>query len=339
MALTSPSSPSAVPTIENKRATSAASRWPLPVAEFVLWFAAVWVLLYAAYVMLPFMRPGSVVIADAKFDTLVKQPMFDPHDRYRVMVFGHSKALTCVRPRELDAAMKQGFRSYNLGLPGEEAFLPILEAALQAGNVPTHVLLTLPWSDKLSRPGFMDALRDDPAIAKTLLPFRTFPRDATLFLFENRNRLSEAVHDVAVQRDGMLEERGWYFIKSQSHYQDDRLPADYKLPTDRPAQVDKRKIPEKSYVRTRLEQLATQYGFQVVFIPVPFRIGQFAPAPADDAERLATISDHPRIRVLGPDYFSYPPAYFADPHHMNLQGALAYTSDLARLLGSSGALD
>jgi hypothetical protein len=340
MVYTSPSSSAAVPTLERERpAAVAASGWQKPVAGFVLLFAAVWLLLHAAYTMLPFTRPGSVVIADAKFDTIVKGQMFGPRDRYRVMVFGHSKVLTCVRPRELDAAMAQEFRSYNLGLPGEVRFLPILEAALEAGNIPTHVLLTLPWDGKPDKPGLMDALRDDPAIAKTLLPFRAFPRDATLFLFENRNRLAEAVNDVAAQRNSMLEDRGWYFIKSQSRYEGDRLPDGYALPTDRPTRIDERKIPEKSFTRTRLEQLATKYGFEIVFVPLPFRIGEFAPAPAAHNARLVTISDHPRIRVLGPDYFSYPPAYFADPGHMNLPGALAYTADLARLLKSSGVLD
>jgi len=338
MVYTSPSS-SASALGRERPAAVAASGWQKPVAEFVLLFAAVWLLLYAAYTMLPFTRPGSVVIADAKFDTLVKGQMFGPQDRYRVMAFGHSKALTCVRPRELDAAMGTEFRSYNLGLPGEVRFLPILEAALEAGNVPTHVLLTLPWDGKSDEPGVMNFLRDDPAIAKTLLPFRTFPRDATLFLFENRNRLAEAVHDVAVQSNSMLDERGWYFIKSQSHYTDDRLPDDYALPSDRPNRIEERKIPEKSFTRARLEQLAAKYGFEIVFIPVPYRIGEFKSAAGADHARVATISDHPRIRVLGPDYLNYPPAYFADPHHMNLQGALAYTADLGRLLKSSGAFD
>jgi hypothetical protein len=278
-----------------------------------------------------------VVIADAKFETLVKGNMFGPQDRYRVMIFGHSKALTCVRPGELDTAMGAGFRSYNLGLPGEVHFLPILEAALQAGNVPTHVLLTLPWDARRDKDGLIDALRNDAAIANTLLPFRTLPRDATLFVFENRKRLVEAVHDVSVERSNMLEERGWYFIKSQSHYEGDRLPDDYVLPTDQPTRVGSRQVPEQSFTRSRLEQLARQYGFQVLMIPMPYRIGEFAPAPAADAGRPATIANQPLVRTLGPDYFSYPPALFADPHHMNPLGASAYTADLASLLKGSGA--
>ena len=339
MVFTSPSSSATLPTVERERFGAAASKWHRPVATFALLFGAVWLLLYTIYVTLPFLRPGSVVIADAKFETLVKGNMFGPQDRNRVMIFGHSKVLTSVRPRELDAAVGPGFRSYNLGLPGEVRFLPILEAALQAGNVPTHVLLTLPWDAKPEKDGLIDALRNDSAIANTLLPFRSLPRDATLFLFQNRNRLSEAVHDSAAQRNAMLEQRGWYFIKSQSEFEGDRLPNDYALPTDRPTRIDMRTIPEKSFTRERLEQLAGRYGFQIVFIPVFYRIGQFAPAPATDNARLATLSDRPLIRVLGPDYWSYPPALFADPQHMNPRGAQAYTADLARLLKTSGAFD
>lgn len=339
MVSTSPSTSTMLPAIEQERTIGTAGEWQRPVTTFVLLFVAVWLTLYTAYVTMPFLRPGSVVIADAKFETLVKSRMFGPQDRYRVMIFGHSKALTSVRPQELDAAVGPGFRSYNLGLPGQVHFLPILQAALQAGNVPTHVLLTLPWDAKPDDNGLIDALRDDAAIAGKLLPFRSLPRDATLFLFENRSRLAAAVHDVAVQRDTMLEARGWYFIKSQSHYADDRLPDDYALPTDRPTQVDERKIPERSFTRERVEQLARQYGFQILMIPMPVRNGEFAPAPASDWDRLVTISKFPLIRILGPDYFNYPPAFFADPAHVNPRGALAYTADLAQLLKNSGALD
>jgi hypothetical protein len=339
MVFSSPSSSATLPTVERQHSAAAATNWQRPVTAFVLLFAAVWLSLYAAYVLLPFIRPGSVVIADAKFETLVKGSMFGPQDRNRVMIFGHSKVITGVRPSELDSLVGPGFRSYNLGLPGEVRFLPILEAALLAGNIPTHVLLTLPWDAKRDADGFIDVLRNDPAIAKTLFPFRSLPRDATLFVFENRRRLAEAVRDVAAQRETMLQDRGWYFIKSQSHYEDDRLPDDYVLPTDHPARIDVRTLPEKSFTRERLEQLAMRYGFQIVMIPVFFRTGEFAPALAADNARLATISDHPLIRVLGPDYWTYPPALFADPQHVNPRGAQAYTADLARLLKNSGVFD
>jgi hypothetical protein len=339
MAFTSQSSSATLPSADRDVAATVAGRWRRPVATFVLAFAAAWLALDMAYIGLPFIRPGSVVIADAKFETLVTGRMFDPQDRYRVMIFGHSKVLTAARPRELDAAMGPQFRSYNLGLPGEIRFLPILEAALEAGNVPTHVLLTLPWDGKPDGDGLIDALHNDAAIAKAWLPFRTLPRDATLFVFANRQRLADGIGDVSIERSRMLDERGWYFIKSQSHYGGDRLPDDYALPTDQPTSLASRPIAEQSFTRTRLAQLARQYGFQVLLIPLLYRAGEFAAAPAADAGRVATIADQPLIRVLGPDYFSYPPALFADPQHTNPQGASVYTADLARLLKRSGAFD
>lgn len=315
------------------------SSWLKPVTAFILLFGAVWLSLYAAYALLPFLRPGSVVIADAKFETLVKNPMFGPQDRYRVMMFGYSKTLSALRPRDLDTAMGPGFRSYNLGLPGEVRFLPILEAALEAGNVPTHVLLTIPWDGKHEADGLTAIFRDDNTLASTLFPFRTLPRDVALFLVQNRNRLSDAVRDVEMQRATMLGDRGWYFIKSQSHYPDDRLPDDYSLPTDHHARTEPRVMPQKSLVRDRLEQLARQHGFQVIFVPAYYRVGEVAAWPAVDNTRFLAISEHPLIRVLGPDYFTYPPALLSDPQHMNPTGAQVYTADLARLLKASGAFD
>ncbi|MGJ4996974.1 hypothetical protein ACQR0Z_21305 [Bradyrhizobium sp. HKCCYLS3077] len=337
MTLTTHSSQAAVEGIVSGRSAPARVAALKPVIRFSLLFALVWLIGYAAHVTLPFLRAGSVVIADAKFDTLVARPMFEPSDRFRVMFFGHSKALTCIRPQELDSAMGRGFRSYNLGLPGEVRFMPMLEAALQAGNVPTHVVLTLPWDGKPVAEGLIERLRNDSAIVNALIPFRTLPRDATLFLYENRHRLAAALHDVAEQRQGMLDQRGWYFIKSQSHYADDRLPDSYTLPTDTPARVERRQIPDRAHTRERLEQLARQYGFQILFIPVPYRLGHYA--PPQDVDRIAGIADHPSIRIIGPDYFLYPPRMFSDPQHMNLSGALAYTSDLAALLKRSGAFD
>lgn len=323
----------------NRSSTAQTRIWIARAGIFVLVFSAVWAALAAAYVLLPFLRPGSVVIADAKFDTLVKMPMFEPQDRYRIMVFGHSKILSAFRARDLDAEMGPHFRSYNLALPGEVRFLPILEAALAAGNTPTHVLLTIPWDDKAEVDGPAALLRDDNRLAGTLFPFRTLPRDAALFLFQNQERLAEAVRDVEAQRSAMIDDRGWYFIKSQSHYPDDRLPADYSLPTDNAARSQPRFISERSRARDRLEHLARQHGFQVGFVPGLFREGEVAPCPSSDQFRLTAMSERPLIRVFGPDYFVYPPTLFADPQHMNPTGARVYTSELARLLKASGAFD
>ena len=337
--MTFPFRPSSLVIAVERTKPPAAATWRKPTATFVLMFALVWLLLYGAYVSLPFVRPGSTIISEAKFDGLVASNMYGPHDRARVMVFGNSKVLSGVRPLELDTASGRNIRSYNLGLPGEVRFLPILEGALRAGNVPTHVLLTIAWDDRPVEPGLLAALRDDVTIGNSLFPFRSLPRDLVLFGYNNRSRLIEGTHDAARQREKMLEQRGWYFIKSQSHYSDDRLPDEYALPTDRPSQRNVRKIPAQSASRERLEKLAVQYGFQILLVPSASRKGEFAPPSAEDHNRLQTISDRPLIRVLGPDYWVYPQSYFADPIHLNPRGASAYTTDLAGLLEANRVFD
>lgn len=313
-------------------ALAAKPRWRKPVFTCLALLVSCWLLLYALYVALPLVRPGAVIIYDAKFQTLAVQPMFTPADRTRILVFGNSKTLSGFRPDEFDAALGPGVRSYNLGLPGDTLFLPILETALDAGNIPTHVLLTIGWDGKLTTPGFIEMLRDDAALAKYVVPFRTLPRDAVLFAYNNRLRFLRGYRDAAEQRELMIRQRGWYFIKGQSHFPDDRLPDDFKLPTDRPHQLDVRTIPPHSLVRSRLAELAERHKFQILLVPSNSRAGEFSKAPAADADRDVGLTAFSRVRIIGPDYLTYAANRFADPVHLNPQGASLYTADLAALI-------
>jgi hypothetical protein len=303
-----------------------------PTAIFIGLFSLIWLLLYVVHAALPMIQSGSVIIYGAKFDRLVNQQMFAPNDRRRIMIFGNSRVVTGFYPSEFDAAFGPGMRSYNLGLPGEERFVPMLEAALSAGNVPTHVLVTFPWDARTEPPPLLAILHDDNALINALLPFRTFPRDLVLFGYNNRFRFAEGIRYATSQRDLMVENRGWYFINSQSHFLNDQLPDDFTMPTDHPNRVDVRQFPASSLTRDRLMQLATRYGFQILLVPAYHRANEFAPAPSADADRDTVISTSPQIRLIGPDYWTYPNHYFADPVHLNPSGRSVYTADLAALL-------
>jgi hypothetical protein len=331
------SSPSTVSLVSGDAASgSQEATWQRSSGIFLVLLASVWLVLWAVDIAAPLIRPGATIISKAKFDRLVKDAMFQPQDIKRFMLFGNSRTLSGFRPLELDDAFGGGTRSYNLGLPGESRFLPILEAALEAGNVPTHVLLTISWDDAQTPSGILDSLRDDAAIADVLFPFRTFPRDAILFAYNSRLRVFEAVRDAIGERDSMLNQRGWYFIKSQSHFAGDRLPEDYKLPTDQPNRFSAREIPEHSLARDRLERLAIRYQFQILLVPSFARIGEAASPSGHDQKRFADLSTFPRIRSVGPDYWTYPPSNFSDPVHLNPMGASTYTADLVKLLTMHG---
>jgi len=308
-------------------------------AAFLWLFALIWVLLYVAHVALPLIQSGAAIISTAKFERLVSSTMFEPQDRVRVLFFGNSKALSGIRPLEFDSAFQPGVRSYNLGLPGEPHFLPILEDALRAGNVPTHVALTVAWDDDDKRRGLLSALQDDAAIGDALLPFRTFPRDVALFVFNSRLHLLREARVAAAERDTMVAQRGWYFIRGQSHFPGDSLPDDYELPTDHPNRFEARPIPRYSQDRDRLEHLAIRYGFEVLLVPSFLRKGEAAAPVPEDQARSSIVSSSARVRLIGPDYWVYPASSFSDPVHLNPPGASIYTRDLADLFRRSGIVD
>jgi hypothetical protein len=303
-----------------------------PTAIFIGLFSLVWLLLYVVHAALPEIQSGAMAIYAAKFDRLAGQHLFAPEDRTRIMIFGNSKVITGFYPGEFDPVFGQGVRSYNMGLPAEERFLPILEAALAAGNVPTHILLTFPWDAKSEPPPRLAILHDDNALINAVLPFRTVPRDLVLFAYNNRFNFAEGIRFTGSQIDHMIENRGWYFIKWQSHFLNDQLPDGFAIPSDHPNRPEVRPMPERSLTRDRLTQLQTQYGFQILLIPSYHRTGEFAPAPQADADRDTIISSSPRVRMIGPDYWTYPSHYFADPVHLNPVGRSVYTADLAALL-------
>lgn len=308
------------------------------VARFVLLLALVWAVLEWCYAAFPMIRPGADIVLDAKFRSLVKGQLFSPADRFRILVFGNSKTMAGFRPEEFDAAFAKGIRSYNLGLPGDGRFLPILKAALAAGNIPTHVFLTIPWDNK-PKPTALDLLRDDESILYTLIPFRDLPRDIVVFVatshFQFRQRYEESAHE----RARMLAQRGWYYIKGQSFFPSGELPDNYDIPTDHPDEFIPRAIPASSFILGELDRLARQYDFKVVLIPGNMRRHAEAAAPHADENRSVGIPGNANIRIIGPDYWIYPPADFSDPVHLNPGGATAYTHDLAQLIANSGMLN
>jgi hypothetical protein len=316
--------------------TSAPAR---SLARFLLLLALVWIALEACYEGLPMIRPGADIVLGAKFDTLATGALFAPADRFRIFVLGNSKTLAGFRPELFDAAFAGGMRSYNLGLPGDARILPILNAALEAGNIPTHVFLTIPWDGGPDKPTWLDRLRDDETILYTLIPFRDLPRDAITFVATSHFQFRQKYEDAADERKKMLAQRGWYFIKSQSFYPNDELPEIYDIPTDHPSEFLARAVPEVSYVRREIERLARQYHFEVVLIPGNVRYHAQAPAPQADAARNASLSGSGQVRIIGPDYWVYPAKDFSDPVHLNPNGAQDYTRDLAQLVTKTGILN
>jgi hypothetical protein len=309
------------------------------IIPFLACFVAIWAAFSGLDWWLPYIRNGADVVLQTKRSLAASQPLFSVDASPRVLAFGDSKTLAGFIPDLFDRTVGQSTRSFNLGLPGEPAFIDLLESALAAGTRPTHILVQIPPIDPAPASRWLEFSVGNHQIADRLFPFRTLPRDAVLFLFEARQRgLRNTYDDNARQIEQMIRNRGYFFIKSQSHFPNDQLPDDYALPTDTPSIPAQRKLDPNGASFKRLMALADRYEFAVVIIPAAYRVGEYSqPAVSDPRQPNLSV---PRLRVAGPAYYLYPPKMFSDPAHLNPSAAAVYTGAVAtlfkRLLSGEG---
>ncbi|RYF35107.1 MAG: hypothetical protein EOO26_02065 [Comamonadaceae bacterium] len=299
-------------------------------------FAGAWLLINFAYEKLRYVRAGSDLVALEKTEKIAAKALFPGNEQFRVIALGNSKTLSSFKPEVFDAALGGDTRSYNFGLPGEEKFLPVLEKILASGNRPTHLLLQIPWSPDQTEAQQRPLIKDDNRILNTLVPFRRFFRDLTLFVFQSRKvGLRAEWTRVQSEVQSVDQNRGWYFISAQSRYPNDQLPADFSLPSDNAKLQKGREFQPSGKQFAQLEKLAEQYKFQVLMVPWAARTGEYAPA-ADPG--TIVVDKDPYIAAVGPNYWLYSPTSFSDPVHMNKEGAEAYSKRLATFLRDTGAL-
>lgn len=306
---------------------------------FVGLFAVVWLALNFAHQKLRYVQAGSDLVLEEKYDNLSKQTLFPAHETYRVIALGNSKTLSSFKPDVFDAVFPGDVRSYNFGLPGESQFLPILQSILASGNRPTHLLLQLPWASPEAAAKQLPLLKDDNRILMTLIPFRRFFRDLTLFVFQSlRTGVRAEWTRIKGEIESVEKNRGWYFISGQSRYPNGQLPADFSLASDNAQAKPVRTLAPAGADYDVLLTLAKQYDFKVVLVPWSARTGEYAPADDSGSSDAKVVSGAPYIAERGPNYWLYPPPSFSDPVHMNAGGAKAYTKRLAALLKDAGEL-
>jgi hypothetical protein len=274
----------------------------------------------------------------AKRSHSLTHPLFDNDAHIRILVFGDSKTLAAFNPKVFDDQLARDgisgkVQSVNEGLPGERRFVVYLEQLLASGIRPTHILAQFSPVEADHETTWREWLQHDKMIVDTLFPFRTLPRNLALFIFSasEHGGISEFYRESARQAEQVIRDRGYFFIRGQSHFQGDRLPDDYRLATDTPTRAFSRAIDTTPIAFARLAALSQRYGFKVIFFPTPYRIGEFAPAPIPHSA-VAGIAAWPQFVIAGEDYWLMPPRYFSDPIHTNTSGAEIYSARLASLL-------
>jgi hypothetical protein len=301
-------------------------------------FVFFWAAFYGLFRALPYVKNGSDVVFAAKLRWEKKGPLF-PADRAvtRVLIFGNSKILAGFIPALFDEASSANHlkvSSFNSGFPGSDLYLPPLEAMCARGQAPDVLLLTLPWNPDPPRRGIFHFIPDDHAVVEDLFPFRNFLRDLTAFLLSapSHGGVVSYYRESEENERAVIAERGYHLITEQSRFPGGRLPDDFHLASDQPAQAQVRIAPPQSTQIAQLNQLVQQYHMACYYVPFYLREGEAAPAAAYDARFAALAAHNTACQVIGPDYFLYPNRLFADQTHLNEAGARVYTEALFQLL-------
>jgi hypothetical protein len=303
--------------------------------RFVVAVAAVWILLLSLQHLFPFVQNGAAAVRQVKYQMAAGQ-LFGTADRYRLFAFGDSKTLAGINPEIFEHQFGDHAHVINFGIPATERFVDLLEKTLSAGNRPTHVLLQqLP--KHIEEETIWSTIKDNKTMINLLFPFRVYMHDAIVFVFEAGSpfHLAGRYRSNAGQVTQLVVDRGYYFVKSQSRYPDDRLPEDYSLPTDQPRTILQRNIDTDAPELQRLCQLAEQYDFDILLVPTVYRRDEYAVPSQPETALMAALQPFRRIRIVGAPYLLYEPKYFSDPVHLNQIGARRYSRELAAVVRQS----
>lgn len=283
----------------------------------------------------PFIRPGYELVVEEKGRMAREGGIFGPEatGKPRVAIFGSSVALSGFMPRLFEELSGGTVSAYNMGLPGSVLYFDQLESLGKSGQAPTHIVVTNPWGGD-DPPRGLGLVWNDAALRDALVPFHDTPRDLVLFALRSRSAggMAALYDDTRHVLTALREEKGFHFIKSQSHYPDDALPDDFRLPSDKPNEVLWRTFHDSGAPFERLRRLAREHGIKVLIVPRYLRRGEGAEPPAADTVAADKLRPYPEIEVVGPTYWLLPPALFSDPTHTNPAGAREYTNRLWDLL-------
>ena len=304
-------------------------------ASLTLIWAVIWLAAYWADRSLPYTKPGSDIIYNAKSNYIENHKIFTADKPVKVLVLGNSKVLSGFIPDQFDRQV-QGATSFNVGLPNSYYFLPQLKAMLADGNIPTHVLYMVEWRDPQDeKSNVFHYLPSDQKIMDRLFPFRAFVRDAAIFLMRSREfggPLGSYRHGEEQVRK-MEEARGYYFIEGQSRFADHRLPSDFHLNGDNAELVEYRTGATNTESFHELKVLADQYHFKIVVMPYYLRQGERG-TPGRNVQIANALRPYPEFAVQGDEYFLFENRFFSDIAHLNHEGAQLYTSKIAELMNA-----
>jgi hypothetical protein len=297
-------------------------------------------------------KDGASIVCEQKRKAVREKKWTVSEDKTNVLYFGASGVLSAIIPEVFDSLMNHQTYSLNLALPA----LPIgpyyhyLLDFLEHNPAPDYIIMTYHVDSEpilltdtygnqgVGFPGELFSYlihRDEKhQIVNYLLPFHVYRGALFRFLY---NRLFDPAHiEETRQRNSrivkkMIEDRGYYFIMEQSKFPGGRLPEDYTEETDCPECEMKLYDPDTDIYVDKFFRLTEKLNTKVLLVSHPIREGRFKQFEAVPGaiNKLITRYEHVSIPPEGWKLPFYENRYFADPHHLNKDGALVYTQEVA----------
>jgi hypothetical protein len=288
--------------------------------------------LFTIHKIFPYIGVGSQIVTDEKLHFVNTESIFPPNAKRRLVIFGDSRVLSGFIPALFDELSRGTIYSYNLAIPDNQMFIPLMENIINKKQIPTDIFITIPWQE-LPKKNPLMFIDNDNEIIKKLVPFRYLIRNLVIFWHRSRYRggIRKLYDEGKHSAKEVLENRGYYFIAGQSFYKNDELPDDFSFISDQPDKFYFRGVPPKNELYKQLTQMLEAHSINAYFVPIYARIGAYKPNPEPNVEFTQAFENNSRIQVIGPDYFSFPNKLFSDPVHLNRNGAKVYTTKLWEL--------
>jgi hypothetical protein len=301
-------------------------------------------------------KDGASIVCEQKRLAVREQKWSVPEDKINVLYFGASGILSAIIPEVFDSLMENQTHSLNLALPA----LPIgpyyhyLLDFLDHNPPPDYIIMTyhvdgepMLLTETYGNQGidFPDELlsyfihrKDKNQIVNYLLPIHVYREPVFKYLYYS---LFDPLHIQRTQRRNnrivaeMIEDRGYYFIREQSRFPGGKLPENFRAESDCPDCQKKLYDPEIDVYVDKFFNLTQKLDIEVLLIMHPVREGAYKQFDSTPEPVKKLLSQYENISIPSKlELPFYENKYFSDPHHLNNQGAIRFTSEIAETFSS-----
>jgi len=300
-------------------------------------------------------KDGAAIICESKRH-LVRSNQINNNKRINTFFIGNSKILTGLIPDYFDMDLNGAVTSFNLSLPA----LPVgphyycLKDYIKNNTPPQYIVIYLStyrgmidsMAGKLVRyycnqgsMSFHELLsysiffRDPWILIYHILPQLMFSDFVDSYTFNNLFHKDDIIkireHNMTLLTR-MVKDRGYYFIEEQARFPDKALPEDFSEDMH-PNQTRPIFDVDSDIFLDKFFRFTSSEGIKVLLIEPPYRRGQYSQFSEIPAQYKAILQRYDNV-YIAPDGWKtkfYENRYFSDPTHLNHEGAILYTREIA----------